>query len=207
MTTIMKPVEEILAEVKPAYCDTWEGVFSHFRSTPHEWARVEALMAELTERGQEEPGALYRDEETEELYLGNGTHRFAATVELGLPTYPVTIDQKSEEIGDFYRMTEVELMFESKLSEEQADKFFDCATSSLSFRLSEDCWAEAGGFSSSNRTYSISFFAVPEEHLQELARQVLKRMSCCIELEDIAYFSVAQTTHYEPSFWLALKEN
>ena len=212
-------VSEILETVRPAYCGTWDKVFEYFRSTPHEWRRVEELMAEIHELGQEEPGRIdfhERDEDDPEdqeeyYYLGNGTHRFAATVELGLEDYPVVYEEKSEGLGDFYQMTEVELWVKSRPlndadeASELDDARLDCLDSSAHFRVAPGVWAECGGAGSqgirSGIIYKLSFYPIPDEHLQHFLRTLLDRISCCVGPEDITDITINQATHFQPQWW------
>jgi len=92
------------------------------------------------------------------------------------------------------------------LSQERfEDAFMDCFSSSLSFRVTEDAWAEMGGCSSTvvgvGRSYSLSFYKLPNSALEAFPGKLLERISCCVKPEMIDYLSVAQTTHYEPKFW------
>lgn len=216
-------VSEILATVRPAYCDTWDQVFEYFRTTPHEWRRVEELMEEIKVRGLIEPGRLdfhesfpgdedFLANEEEYYYLGNGTHRFAAAVQLGLEDFPVTREQEAP-VTDRYSFTEVELWIKREFlspDRDGEDPIEECLTSSTSFRVNERVWAEAGGWSSTpvgpGRSYSLSFITLPHEELEAFAQAFVERIGCCIKPPMIDYLSVGNVTHYEPDFWLPEKE-
>lgn len=217
-------VSEILETVRPAYCETWPEVFEHFRTTPHEWRRVEELMAEIHELGQEEPGRIdfrCRDHngpegQEEYYYLGNGTHRFAATVELGLEDFPVIYEEASEPVGDLYRMTEVEIWVKSRDrteaddASELDDARWDCLDSSAHFRVAPGVWAECGGVGTqgirSGVIYSLSFYSIPDEHFEVFLRKLLARISCCVTPDDISDFTIKQATHFQPQWWRGKEE-
>lgn len=208
-------VSEILATVRPAYCDSWDGVFEMFKNDPHEWRRIEELMAEIKAGALREPGRIDvrepdeddpEDNETYQ-YLGNGTHRFAAFVELGMEDFPVEYEDRSAPITDSYTMTEVALYIKKEfLSQDRyEDPIMDCFCSSLSFKVNDEVWAEMGGaFSTGSGVgvkFELSFHELPVEVLPEFARKFLARIACCVKPEMIDSMEVGNITHYEPVFW------
>lgn len=207
-------VSEILENIRPAYCDSWEEVFDSFKKDPHEWRRIEELMEEIRSGKLREPGRIdtYEPDEDDEdkeayQYLGNGTHRFAAHVELGLEDYPVVFEDTSPPIEYFYTMTEVEIWIKREFldADPHEDRIMDCFCSSLSFKVNENCWAEMGSCGSTGTgtglRYNLGFNTMPAEHLSEFATKFLDRISCCVTPNMIDYFSVGNMTHYEPKFW------
>lgn len=201
-------VSEILSTVKCAYGCSWDEAFAGFEENSHEALRIAELMDEITARGQLEPGRIYRDEETDELILTNGTHRFYATVKLGLEDYPVEWDRNESELDDAesYELTELKFDVAVKLSEERHEKIMDCFSSSCSFALTDELWVECNGMSTQGNGIgfegTVCFYpVVPPELHRELVLKVLERTACCMPKEIIEYLSVANHTHFLPKFW------
>lgn len=206
----LMPVAKILDEVKPAYLDSWEAVFAYFDTDPHEKRRVDELVAELRLHGQASPGRieLIEPDEDEDFepytILGNGTHRFAATVRLGLDSFLVESEQGHEE-EDYYTVTEVELWVgKDYLTEDFIDKLDSCFCSSLSFRVGDE-WAEMEFASSTSigagREWRLSFPCLSESTLDAFVKTFLARTACCLPAEAIENLTVGNVRHYDEAYW------
>lgn len=198
-------VSEILSAVRPAYCDTWEGVFEYFNNDSHENKRLEELKEELTHNELREGGWLSWDEEDARYSLTNGTHRFAAAVALGWEDFPVEVEVeiKTPEPTS-YISTEV-LIATTLTDVEECDALMYCAGSSLSFALNSETWVECGLVSSRGtrlgQEFTFDFDLIPDAFEEEFALKILQRVSCCLREDAIEYYTVARQHSYNKSFW------
>lgn len=208
-------VSEILKTIRPAYCNSWDEVFTSFRDDPHEWRRVQELMGEIKDRGISQPGRIdfhERDEEDSDdledyYYLGNGTHRFAAHVELGLDEFPVVFgDSSGDDETTSYTNTEVKFSFLSeKFTHEVRDKVFDCIGSSVNFRVNDEAWAEycmmSGTGSGSLYEVTLMLYPISESLHNEFLKKLLSRITCCVPRDALEYLSIGNVTEIHESFW------
>lgn len=200
-------VSKILSDVRPAHGGTWDAVIENLMSDPHERRRIDVLKAEIQERGQIEPGIVLMyelDEDDPEgmepyLFLADGTHRFVATVALGLEDYPVIEGYpKSDDSQPYYLSTEVIFWIDKGYD---ADKIMDCLMSSLSFRLDDDYWVTCEGLdartSKNYDEHTVYFTHIPDNKLDAFVAKFFEHTACCLPREAIQDFKVSQARNYE----------
>jgi RNAse (barnase) inhibitor barstar len=197
-------VSEVLEIVKPCYGGSWEEVRELFKKDDHEWARIEALIEEFQKYGQLKPGTLFLDDETNELILSNGTHRFVAAWESGLLDFKIIDEESSDKESYFWKSTKVKLAVEN-LTSDEFDKLFDCLSSRMSFRL-DDLWLESGlqssqGFKDFIEIEIIFEEDIPENKFEALGKIILERISCCFHKDWLIDLEVANVHNFQKEFF------
>lgn len=188
----------------PVYGEDWDGVINYFKTAPHEWRRIEELMAEIKEHGQLKAGVIEWDEEDEVYILCNGTHRWAATFLLGTPYLVRVAGESTYDPDEAYTMTDLVIDY-SRVDEAHLEKLIDCSCSSGSFRLTDEFWVEGVGFSSRGTgmgvQLEIAFDEIPWELAPLLAEKFLERIDCCIDRSAIEYLDVRLSLHLTEKYW------